>query len=114
VRVRSTQHDPQVDKEIAVSTYLENCSIDHSGKDLVRKVLDSFDISGPYGTHKCLLYQPLWWSFANFLNLLPDERFPKLLVQQGTQLLLIALDYLHKCNVVHTGEPSVRVMTDKG
>lgn len=107
MRIRARQHDsPEQhdDQEIAISHYLENCSVDHSGKSMIRPVLDSFDIIGPKGRHKCLLYQPLWWSFAAFLDLLPERRFPKNLVQQSAQLLLVALDYLHKCDVVHTGE----------
>jgi len=100
VRVRAKQHDPHVDREIAVSNHLEN--FDHIGKARVRTVLDSFDIVGPSGTHKCLLYQPLSWTFATLLDLLPDKRFSKDLVQQSAQLILISLDYLHKCNVVHT------------
>jgi serine/threonine-protein kinase SRPK3 len=112
IRIRATQHDSPErhdDHEIAISHHLENCSLDHSGKSMVRPVLDSFDIVGPKGRHKCLLYQPLWWSFASFQDLLPDRRFPKDLVQQSVQLILVALDYLHQCNVVHTGKLSVRL-----
>ena len=116
MRIRTKQHDSleqHDDQEIALSRYLENCSLDHFGKTMIRPVLDSFDVVGSSGTHKCLLYQPLWWSFAAFLDLLPERRFPKDLVQQSTQLLLIALDYLHKCDVVHTGELTIRSNIDR-
>jgi serine/threonine-protein kinase SRPK3 len=46
-------------------------------------------------------------SFTEFLNLLPQNKFAKDLVQKSIQLLLIALDYLHRCHVVHTGELSI-------
>lgn len=75
------QHD---DQEIAISYHLEKSSLDHIGKTMIRPVLDSFEIVGPSGTHKCLLYQPLRWSFATFLDLLPERRFPKDLVKHST------------------------------
>ncbi|KAH8586965.1 protein kinase [Bisporella sp. PMI_857] len=102
VRVRTKRHDSleqHDDQESAISRYLENCSLDHFGRTMIRPVLDSFDIIGPSGAHKCLLYQPLWWSFAAFQDLLPEKRFPRDLVQQCAQLLLIALDFLHRCDV---------------
>lgn len=82
--------------------------MEHLGKDLVRSVVDSFEIAGPTGNHMCMLYQPLGMSFAEFMGLLPQNRFPKDLVQKSIQLLLIALDYLHECHVVHTGKLSYK------
>lgn len=111
LKVRVTQQDSleqRDDQEIAVSNYLDDQSLDHPGDNMIRPILDSFDIVGPGGTHKCLLYQPLWWSFAAFLDILPNRRFPRDLLQQNTQFLLSALDYLHKCNVVHTSKLSSR------
>ena len=67
-------------------------------------VLDSFQVDGPHGTHKCLVYQPLGMSFTEFRNLLPQKRFEKRMLQHSMQLLCIALDYLHKNKVVHTGK----------
>lgn len=53
------------------------------------------------------IYEPLGMSYTDFLRLLPESRFPKELVQQSIQLLLVSLDYLHRCNVVHTGDVSI-------
>lgn len=38
------QHD---DHEIAVSNHLKCFAIEHPGKNMVRKVLDSFEVIGP-------------------------------------------------------------------
>ncbi|KAG0645023.1 Serine threonine-kinase SRPK [Hyphodiscus hymeniophilus] len=103
--VRTKEHDHadlHGDHEITINEYLKSHSIEHPGKDMVRSVLDSFEIAGPNGNHKCMLYQPLGMSFTEFLRLLPQNRFAKDLVQKSIQLLLIALDYLHCCHVVHT------------
>jgi serine/threonine-protein kinase SRPK3 len=66
-------------------------------------VLDAFEITGLQGSHKCLLYQPLGMSYTEFLKRLPQKMFAKDLLQKSIQLLLLALDYLHECHVVHTG-----------
>ncbi len=98
MRVRTKEHntvDLRTDYEITINEHLKSNPIKHRGKDMVRKVLDSFEIAGPNGNHKCMLYQPLRISFTEYLRLLPQNRFPKDLAQRSIQLLLITLDYLH-------------------
>jgi serine/threonine protein kinase len=110
MRVRTKEHDLvdlQSDREITINEHLKSNPIKHLGKDIVRRVLDSFEIASPNGNHKCILYQPLGMSFTEYLRLLPQNRFPKDLAQRSVQLLLIALDYLHQCHIVHTGQLSV-------
>ena len=68
------KHD---DHEIAVSDHLKNMPIEHPGKKMVRTIVDSFEVPGPHGGHKSLLYQPLGMNFTELLNLLPENRFPK-------------------------------------
>jgi serine/threonine-protein kinase SRPK3 len=92
------------DHEITINEHLKGNPIEHPGQNMVRSVLDSFEIAGPNGNHKSMVLQPLGMSFREFLRLLPQNRFPKDLVQKSIQLLLIAIDYLHQCHVVHTGE----------
>lgn len=104
VCVRTRENDPRsqrhANNEIKVSKAL---SLDDSWGQLVRRVLDSFDVAGPHGTHKCLLYQPLGMSFREFADLFPHTVLPTDLVQRAVQLMLMALEYLHRCHVVHTG-----------
>jgi serine/threonine protein kinase len=108
--VRAKEHDPvgmHSDREIAIDEHLKNNPVEHDGDELVRRVVDSFEVASLKGNHKCILYQPLGMSFSNFLKLFPQNRFPKELAQRSIQLLLIAIDYLHQCNIVHTGKFSV-------
>ncbi|KAK0104963.1 hypothetical protein ONS95_005224 [Cadophora gregata] len=103
LRVRSKEHNHVIhDQETTICDYLKSQSLEHPGKNRVRRVLDSFEIAGPNGNHKCILYQPLGMSFTEFLRLLPEHRFPKELAQKSIQLILIALDYLHQCDIFHT------------
>ncbi|KAI9930181.1 hypothetical protein ASPWEDRAFT_48327 [Aspergillus wentii DTO 134E9] len=99
----------QPDHEITISEHLRN-SNNHPGKKLVRVVLDTFDVVGPHGKHKCLVYQPLGMSFTGFQGLLPENKFSKDLIQRGTQLLCIALAFLHQNHVVHTDVSSNNIL----
>lgn len=89
-------------REISISDILRNSTKEH-GKNVVRMVLDQFELTGPDGKHTCLLYQPLGMSFSEFQDLLPGQKFPKEMIQRGTQLILIALAFMHEHDVIHTG-----------
>ncbi|OJD22033.1 CMGC/SRPK protein kinase [Blastomyces percursus] len=103
VCIRKDGKEPREQHEITVSQHLNGFPVDkHAGKDLVRKIVDSFEVTGPNGVHQCLLYMPLGMSYTNFLKLFPDKMFPKDLVQKSIQFLLVAVAYLHQCEVVHT------------
>ena len=109
MRVRTKEHDSvdlHVDREIMINQHLNSNPIEHPGENMVRRVLDSFEIAGLNGNHTCMLYQPLGMSLTTYLRLFPQRRFPKDLAQRSLQLILIGLDYLHQCHVVHTGELS--------
>lgn len=95
----------QASQEIAVAEYLKTAPVqEHSGKRSVRTALDSFTLNGPHGLHKCLIYKPEGMTFTELRNYLPENRLPKRMLQTSVQLLLIALDYLHRNSVVHTGQ----------
>lgn len=95
----------QAKNEIAVLKYLKSAPVQqHPGKRFVRTVLDSFEVSGSTGLHTCLVYEPLGMTFTELRNLLPEGRIAKRMLQSALQILLVALDYLHKNNVVHTGK----------
>ncbi|KAF2456099.1 protein kinase [Lineolata rhizophorae] len=86
LRVRAKRDDhvrKHDDQEVTVSHHLNNMPIEHPGKKMIRTVVDSFEVSGPCGSHKCLLYRPLGMNFTELLNLLPEKRFSKELFQRN-------------------------------
>ncbi|KAL4791057.1 kinase-like domain-containing protein [Aspergillus venezuelensis] len=58
--------------------------------------------------HACLLYQPLGMSFTELHNLLPSQVFFKGLVQWGTQLISIALLFMHQMGEDEIARPITR------
>lgn len=94
----------QASQEIAVAEYLKSAPVrEHPGRRGVRTALDSFPLNGPHGTHTCLVYEPQGMTFTELREYLPENRLAKRMLQTSVQVLLIAMDYLHKNSVVHTG-----------
>ncbi|GLA26017.1 hypothetical protein AnigIFM63326_002811 [Aspergillus niger] len=75
VHVRSRRQLP----EVQISKHLKALHENHVGQKYVRLVLDSFEIEGPHG------------------GALPEN-----LLRVTIRFMLIALDYLHGANVIHT------------
>ncbi len=92
-----------MDNEVTISRYFSGIDAEHLGKDLLRLVLDDFQITGPHGMHHCLLFAPLGLNFTDFRNLFQDKALNKELLQKTLQLVLVGLDSLHQAGVVHTG-----------
>ncbi|KAH8820111.1 kinase-like domain-containing protein [Xylogone sp. PMI_703] len=74
----------------------------HDGRYCVRQSCDQFEIEVFDRVHHCLVYEPLGMSLLEYVNLQPDRRLSMKEVAWVTTYLLIGLDYLHKCRVVHT------------
>jgi serine/threonine-protein kinase SRPK3 len=47
------------DDELNMYKQIEESSNDHPGRSAIRSLLDSFDIDGPNGRHRCLVHPPL-------------------------------------------------------
>ncbi|KAF2621538.1 kinase-like protein [Macroventuria anomochaeta] len=81
----------KVDNEVAISPYLKSIDAEHPGKDLLRLVLDDFQITGPYGMHQCLLFALLGLSYTT------------------SEIFLLGLDFLHQADVVHTAKHNLDI-----
>lgn len=77
---------------------------DHPGRDLIRGLVDSFDIQGTDSFHRCLVHPPLGMSMLDLLQSNPVGRIPPIMLAVLLRRLFIALDFLHtECNIIHTG-----------
>lgn len=94
--------------ELEISNHIDSAKSDESGYRYVRTVEDSFEISGPNGSHLCLVFEPMRepiWLLRRRLGADKVTRdflpFFKLYII----VLLDGLDYLHtKCSIIHTGK----------
>lgn len=95
----------QLDDEVNTYKQMESGSRNHPGRLAVRSLLDSFDVDGPKGQHRCLVHPPLWESFLTFLHRNPIRRLPIAIVVPTLRRVFEALDFLHtECKIIHTGK----------
>ncbi|KAJ5286359.1 hypothetical protein N7524_001665, partial [Penicillium chrysogenum] len=78
-------------------------SSDHPGRENIRRIHDSFTVTGPDGRHIVLVQEPGCISLFDLKDRMPETRFPEGMVKAILTELLQALDFLHtECKAVHT------------
>lgn len=93
----------EVNREVQVLKHLSSVKTNHPGSSLVRKMIEEFEITGPSGSHQCIVYEPLLTSLLHFQATLKPQSLPEDLLKGALQQLLLALDYLHsEAHVIHT------------
>lgn len=67
--------------------------------------MDSFEIAGPFGLHRCLVHQPLGMSLHDLQMRARNQVFNKDVLRTSIHQLLAALDFLHtQAHIIHTGK----------
>ncbi|KXS93469.1 hypothetical protein AC578_9220 [Pseudocercospora eumusae] len=108
VAIKITSRGPCAPKddicqELALLKHISKANPRHDGWHFVRKLVDSFHVSGVDGKHACLVFEPmrepLWLYSRRFIgNVIPPNVFKVML-----QMILHGLDYLHtECEIIHT------------
>jgi serine/threonine protein kinase len=76
----------------------------------VMMLLDNFQHSGPNGTHRCFVFEPMGSTAASMVNKLPENRikpfherarYPKWMAKLILKHALLGLVFLHRNNIVH-------------
>ena len=94
----------RMNQEVRVLEHISNIKTQHPGSIIVRKMLGHFELSGPSGTHQCIVHESLLTSLLHFQATLDAKSLPENLLKGALQLLLEALDFLHtEAHVIHTG-----------
>jgi serine/threonine-protein kinase SRPK3 len=75
----------------------------HPGHSRIIQLLDHFYHLGPHGSHLCLVSEVLGESVQGLSTKYVGKRAPRSIVKQVTRQVLLGLDYLHSCNIIHTG-----------
>ena len=91
-------------KELAAYQRMQQGPKLHPGRQAVRTLLDSFSINGPHGEHKCLVHMPLWGSINTFITINSQTQLSTPIMATTLMRLLQALDYVHECKIIHTGQ----------
>ncbi|PYH32580.1 kinase-like protein [Aspergillus neoniger CBS 115656] len=116
LHVRSTQHthlpEIRISKHLKQAHHTKAEQSKHVGQKYTRLIHDSFEIQGPHGIQPCILYQPSGMDICDYIQCLEGNALPEDLLRVTIRFMLIALDYLHSANVVHTGIEDTSILTD--
>lgn len=82
----------------------------HAGYSHVMHLLDSFNHSGPYGSRLCLITEVLGENVQQLAIKFQNNVLPITAVKQMTKQLLLGVDYLHSCGIIHTGQSLFRAV----
>ncbi|KAG5934568.1 hypothetical protein E4U60_003789 [Claviceps pazoutovae] len=102
--------------ELHVFKRIETSSIAHPGRGAVRSLLDTFEIDGPNGRHRCLVHPALWENLDLTRRRTRAERFSESAMASVLKRLFHALDLLHQeCHIAHTdiSETNIQFGTDE-
>ncbi|PIA93312.1 SRSF protein kinase 2 [Cercospora beticola] len=93
----------QAQNEVRVLQHIQDIrSDDHPGTQLVRRMLDTFELPGEIGPHTCIVHSPLSLTMRDIRNMAGGQ-IPSSILRPMIYGLLLALDYLHsEAHVVHT------------
>ncbi|GJD01162.1 protein kinase [Colletotrichum higginsianum] len=88
---------------MCVYRHLAGVTVEHSGRDFIRQLNDSFVLDGPHGKHDVFVMEPLGMSLRTLQEQQQNRVFSETLVINALDQVLRGLDYLHDSNVIHTG-----------
>ncbi|KAK0649990.1 kinase-like domain-containing protein [Cercophora newfieldiana] len=65
-------------------------------------LVDDFEHQGPNGTHVCLVFELMGENLRSFPCWFKGDQIPYLIIRRFAIQLLLALDYAHRCGIIHT------------
>lgn len=103
----SERRDSEINRELDVMKKL--ASIQRSPQHFIR-MLDDFNLEGPNGTHKCLVFELLGPNIPDMIDArFPDGRLPAQLAKAIAKQALFGLDILHQQNIGHGGKSCLHI-----
>jgi len=98
------RNNDAIRREIAAYKHIDSASRSLPGSALVRRLLDSFELTGLADQHMCMIHEPLGVSIATFRDVhTPGRRLSEGFLKAVLVHVLQAVDFLHSdAGIVHT------------
>ncbi|KAK0823631.1 hypothetical protein LTR73_008324 [Friedmanniomyces endolithicus] len=101
----------KVHRELPIYKHIKSLNSEHEGRAYIRKLIDSFELSGPHGKHTCLVHEALGMNMEELRDLVPRGAMDGYLVRQFLRPVLRGIQFLREdAHIVHTGQPRVRTL----
>ncbi|KAM0666464.1 hypothetical protein ACQRIU_004319 [Beauveria bassiana] len=103
VFIRSQALGDAVKNELFMYKRIEQHPSNHAGRNAIRTLVDSFQVTGPDGQHLVLAHPPLGDSLEVGIRRSSIKRLPTWVLRYVLKNILLALVYLHaECQIIHT------------
>lgn len=89
--------------EREILTHMREGDRSQLGYTYVCHLLDDFQHEGPNGVHVCLVFELMGETLRSFGAWLHDNMVPYSVMRRFTIQLVLALDFAHSHNIIHTG-----------
>jgi len=77
------------------------------------QLLDHFDVVGPHGTHVAMVFERLGCNLLTLIRMYKFQGIPINFVRILSKQILIGLEFLHKCEIIHTDLKPENVLLQK-
>ncbi|KAF2231616.1 kinase-like protein [Viridothelium virens] len=96
-------NEDATDTELRITKHVTESSPQHRGRCFVRTLLDSFDLSGPSGTHVCMVFEPLLEPLWLLQQRFQGNVIPSNVLKVVSKMIIEGLSFLHtECHIIHT------------
>ncbi|PLB46174.1 kinase-like protein [Aspergillus steynii IBT 23096] len=103
VYVHTSLHHRELPAYDRINSRMADNSYQGLGRDNIRKLMESFEVTGPHGKHVVLVFEPAQMSLRDMKVVFRREGFEEHFVKGAIIELLKALDFLHSHGeIVHT------------
>lgn len=89
--------------ELEILKHFRDGAQDHAGYRYVCHLVNDFTIVGPNGQHVCLVFELMGETLRSFGARFPESRIPYVAMKRFAIQLILAIDFAHGHNVIHTG-----------
>jgi serine/threonine-protein kinase SRPK3 len=90
-------------RELEVLKHIEN-TLDDTGSRFIVRMLDHFELTGPNGTHLCLVLELMCLNISTlFAGYRGEPHLRVSLAKKVSKQLLQGLEVLRQCGVIHNG-----------
>ncbi|MCJ1402269.1 hypothetical protein MMC11_005489 [Xylographa trunciseda] len=98
VHVNTLKHN----QELEVYRHLAGVTMEHSGREYIRRLEDSFKLKSRHGEHDVFVMTPLGMSLRTLQEMQEYGIFQQTLVVGALNQVLTGLNFLHEADVIHT------------
>jgi serine/threonine-protein kinase SRPK3 len=100
VHVNTLKHN----QELEIYRHLAGITMEHSGRQYIRQLEDSFKLKSRNNEHDVFVMTPLGMSLRSLQEMQKDGILQQNLVVGALDQVLTGLNFLHEADVIHTGK----------